>query len=166
MSRQNFLSRSLGVRHESLENLWDAWERLKTVEVVKNKKRALRPYWTRLQLSPTSAIGDRMAVFRPARGEQEEKRSQMVVSESEEQRANFAFLPIDDDVQSWNSDEYGTGYQARQEGATASLTATLVGPMSTWTSFMLEIASSELGIRGMAGLPNLAASPSEPSIHR
>ena len=26
---------------------------------------------------------------------------------------------------------------------------------------MLEIASSELGIRGAAGLPNLAASPSE-----
>ena len=29
---------------------------------------------------------------------------------------------------------------------------------------MLEIASSELGIRGTAGLPNLAASPSELSI--
>jgi hypothetical protein len=35
------------------------------------------------------------------------------------------FLPIDDDdVQSWNSDEYEAGYQARQEGATASFTAT------------------------------------------
>jgi hypothetical protein len=31
---------------------------------------------------------------------------------------------------------------------------------------MLEIASSELGIRGTAGLPNLAASPSELSIRR
>jgi hypothetical protein len=26
--------------------------------------------------------------------------------------------PIDDEVQSWNSDEYEAGYQARQEGAT------------------------------------------------
>ena len=33
--------------------------------------------------------------------------------------------------------------------------------MPTWISFMLEIASSELGVRGTAGLPNLAASPSE-----
>ena len=34
------------------------------------------------------------------------------------------FSPIDDEVQSWNSDEYEAGYQARQEGATASFTAT------------------------------------------
>jgi hypothetical protein len=68
------------------------------------------------------------------------------------------FSPIDDEVQSWNSDEYEAGYQhgkrarrphLRQPGAGA-----LAGPMPTWTSFMLEIASSELGIRGTAGLPN------------
>ena len=34
------------------------------------------------------------------------------------------FSPIDDDVQYWSSDEYEAGYQARQEGATASFTAT------------------------------------------
>ena len=77
------------------------------------------------------------------------------------------FSPIDDEVQPWNSDEYEAGYQARQEGATASFTATRAGPlagtMPTWTSFMLEIASSELGNRGTAGLPNLAASPGGPS---
>ncbi len=38
------------------------------------------------------------------------------------------FSPIDDDVQSWNSDEYEAGYQARQEGATASFTATRSWP--------------------------------------
>ena len=34
------------------------------------------------------------------------------------------FSPIDDEVKSWNSDEYEARYQARQEGATASFTAT------------------------------------------
>jgi hypothetical protein len=34
------------------------------------------------------------------------------------------FSPVDDEVQSWHSDEYEAGYQARQEGATASFTAT------------------------------------------
>jgi hypothetical protein len=29
----------------------------------------------------------------------------------------------------------------------------MAGPMPTWTSFMLEIACSELGIRGTAGFP-------------
>jgi hypothetical protein len=38
VSRQKFLNRSLGVRRESLEKLWDAWERLKTVEAGNDKK--------------------------------------------------------------------------------------------------------------------------------
>lgn len=38
VARQKFLNRSLDVRRESLEKLWDAWERLKTVEPGKDKK--------------------------------------------------------------------------------------------------------------------------------
>lgn len=38
VSRQKFLNRSLAVRRESLEKLWDAWERLKSVEDGKDKK--------------------------------------------------------------------------------------------------------------------------------
>lgn len=38
VSRQKFLNRSLDVRRESLERLWDAWERLKTVETGKHKQ--------------------------------------------------------------------------------------------------------------------------------
>ena len=34
------------------------------------------------------------------------------------------FSPIDDDVQAWNEDEYEAGYQARQEGAPSSISAT------------------------------------------
>jgi hypothetical protein len=30
-AREKFLNRSLDLRKEGLENLWDAWERLKTV---------------------------------------------------------------------------------------------------------------------------------------
>ena len=37
-ARQKFLSRELKVRRESLEKLWDAWERLKTIEPGKDKK--------------------------------------------------------------------------------------------------------------------------------
>jgi hypothetical protein len=37
-SRHKFLNRSLEVRRESLEKLWDAWERLKTIESGKGKK--------------------------------------------------------------------------------------------------------------------------------
>ncbi len=37
-ARQKFLDRSLDVRRESLEKLWDAWERLKTIEPGKDKK--------------------------------------------------------------------------------------------------------------------------------
>lgn len=42
VSRQKFLNRSLDVRRESLEKLWDAWERLKTVETGKDKKESAK----------------------------------------------------------------------------------------------------------------------------
>jgi AbiJ N-terminal domain 4 len=38
VSRHKFLHHALAVRRESLEKLWDAWERLKTVEAGKDKK--------------------------------------------------------------------------------------------------------------------------------
>ncbi len=38
VSRRKFLHRSPEVRREALEKLWDAWERLKTVEEGKDKK--------------------------------------------------------------------------------------------------------------------------------
>jgi hypothetical protein len=38
VARHKFLNRELAVRLESLEKLWDAWERLKTVEQGKDKK--------------------------------------------------------------------------------------------------------------------------------
>jgi len=41
-ARQKFLNRSLDVRCESLEKLWDAWERLKTVEPGGDKKTQAR----------------------------------------------------------------------------------------------------------------------------
>ena len=37
-ARHKFLNRDLKVRRESLEKLWDAWERLKTIEPGKDKK--------------------------------------------------------------------------------------------------------------------------------
>jgi hypothetical protein len=36
-AREKFLNRSLDVRKEGLEKLWDAWERLKTLERGKDK---------------------------------------------------------------------------------------------------------------------------------
>jgi len=37
-AREKFLNRSLDIRREGLEKLWDAWERLKTIEPGKDKK--------------------------------------------------------------------------------------------------------------------------------
>lgn len=42
VSRQKFLNRSLAVRLESLEKLWDSWERLKTVEAGNDKKERVK----------------------------------------------------------------------------------------------------------------------------
>jgi hypothetical protein len=41
-ARQKFFSHDLDVRKESLEKLWDAWERLKTVESGKDKKESVK----------------------------------------------------------------------------------------------------------------------------
>lgn len=38
VSREKFLNRELAVRKEGLEKLWDAWERLKTMEAGKDKR--------------------------------------------------------------------------------------------------------------------------------
>jgi hypothetical protein len=49
-ARNKFLNRSLDVRRESLEKLWDGWERLKTVEPGRDKKAS-----TKSLLDKTSA---------------------------------------------------------------------------------------------------------------
>lgn len=41
-SRRKFLNRSLDVRRESLEKIWDAWERVKTIETGKDKKASFK----------------------------------------------------------------------------------------------------------------------------
>ena len=41
-ARHKFLNRSVDVRRESLEKLWDAWERLKTIEAVGDKKASVK----------------------------------------------------------------------------------------------------------------------------
>ena len=40
-ARAKYLDPSLEVRLEALEKLWDAWERAKTLEIPKNKKRSI-----------------------------------------------------------------------------------------------------------------------------
>jgi hypothetical protein len=42
VARQKFLNHSLDVRRESLEKLWDAWERLKTIEAGNDKKASFK----------------------------------------------------------------------------------------------------------------------------
>src|SRR6266567_3787974 len=41
-ARNKFLNRSVDVRRESLEKLWDAWERLKTIEGMGDKKESFK----------------------------------------------------------------------------------------------------------------------------
>ncbi|WP_089937821.1 AbiJ-NTD4 domain-containing protein [Candidatus Entotheonella palauensis] len=41
-ARNKFIDRNLETRRESLEKLWDAWERLKTTEKPENKKESIR----------------------------------------------------------------------------------------------------------------------------
>jgi hypothetical protein len=41
-ARQKFLNRSIDVRRESLEKLWDAWERLKTIEPGRDKRESAK----------------------------------------------------------------------------------------------------------------------------
>ena len=51
-ARQKFLHRSLDVRRESLEKLWDAWERLKTIEVAGDKKASVKALLDRVSTEP------------------------------------------------------------------------------------------------------------------
>jgi hypothetical protein len=50
--RHKFLSRSVDVRRESLEKLWDAWERLKTVEDAGDKKASVKALLDRVSTEP------------------------------------------------------------------------------------------------------------------
>ncbi len=54
-ARHKFLNRSLDVRRESLEKLWDAWERLKTVETGKDKKVSAKALLDKRQPNPCFA---------------------------------------------------------------------------------------------------------------
>lgn len=52
-ARQKFLNRSINVRRESLEKLWDAWERLKTLEPGRDKRESARALLDRATAEPT-----------------------------------------------------------------------------------------------------------------
>jgi hypothetical protein len=52
-ARTKFLSRSVDVRREALEKLWDAWERLKTVEPGKDKKASTKRLLDKTATEPT-----------------------------------------------------------------------------------------------------------------
>jgi hypothetical protein len=52
-ARQKFLNRALDVRRESLEKLWDAWERLKTAELGKDKKASTKVLLDKAAAEPT-----------------------------------------------------------------------------------------------------------------
>jgi len=51
-SRNKFLNRSLDVRRESLEKLWDAWERLKTIEPGRDKKASTKALLDKVSAEP------------------------------------------------------------------------------------------------------------------
>jgi hypothetical protein len=51
-ARNKFLNRSLDVRRESLEKLWDSWERLKTVEPGKDKKASTKALLDKVSAEP------------------------------------------------------------------------------------------------------------------
>lgn len=52
-AREKFLNRNLKVRRESLERLWDAWERLKTLEPGKDKKAKVKALLDHVSKEPT-----------------------------------------------------------------------------------------------------------------
>ena len=52
-ARNKFLNRDLRVRREALERLWDAWERLKTVEPGNDKKAKATALLNRASKEPT-----------------------------------------------------------------------------------------------------------------
>lgn len=51
-ARQKFLNRDIDVRREALEKLWDAWERLKTLEPGKDKKDSTKALLDRVSSEP------------------------------------------------------------------------------------------------------------------
>ncbi|QBQ96912.1 AbiJ-NTD4 domain-containing protein [Paraburkholderia pallida] len=51
-ARQKFLNRDIDVRREALEKLWDAWERLKTLEPGKDKKGSTKALLDRVSSEP------------------------------------------------------------------------------------------------------------------
>lgn len=53
VARHRFLNRSLDVRRESLEKLWDAWERLKTSEARNDKKASVTALLDKAATEPT-----------------------------------------------------------------------------------------------------------------
>ena len=53
VSRQKFINRSIDVRRESLEKLWDAWERLKTLEPGHNKRESTGRLLDKVVSEPT-----------------------------------------------------------------------------------------------------------------
>lgn len=57
-ARHKFLQRDLAVRREALEKLWDAWERLKTVEPAKDKKASVKALLDRV--STEAAFRERL----------------------------------------------------------------------------------------------------------
>src|SRR3954466_6711913 len=52
-ARQKFLNRSIDVRRESLEKLWDAWERLKTLEPGRDKSESAGRLLDKAAAEPT-----------------------------------------------------------------------------------------------------------------
>ncbi len=52
-ARQKILNRSIDVRRESLEKLWDAWERLKTVEPGRDKRESTARLLDKAAAEPT-----------------------------------------------------------------------------------------------------------------
>ena len=52
-ARHKFLNRELKVRRESLEKLWDAWERLKTIEPGKDKKAQATALLAKASIEPS-----------------------------------------------------------------------------------------------------------------
>ena len=53
VSRHKFMNRSVDVRRESLEKLWDAWERLKTLEPGHNKRESTGRLLDKVVSEPT-----------------------------------------------------------------------------------------------------------------
>jgi hypothetical protein len=51
-AREKFLNRAFEVRRESLERLWDAWERLKTMEVAGDKKASIKALLDKVSTEP------------------------------------------------------------------------------------------------------------------